>query len=615
MKKLVSLLLVLITLFTVFASVPFSASAATTGFDILSSQKYAKVYTLKNTGNTIPYTTSKLSTRGSVTYGKSSSAYIANSSDELYLQDVGTTNGKTWAKVSYPVGSKRAVAYIALSAITTNNASHKKVKSIGKFYCAPRITSSTSSSYYVSKGDTTYLIATDGNKYQILYPTSGGLYRIGWCSKSDYNKYCGTPVSSVALNKTSVSLTGKGVSTTLSTTIKPTDATDKTITWKSSNTNVAKVSSSGKVTSVGIGTATITATSSNGKSAKATVTVKSKGATAVSLSSTSFTLKGKGATKTLTATMSPSTTTDKVSWKTSNSKVATVSDGKVTAVAKGTATITATTTSGKKATANVTVSIIPATKVKLSATSCTLSSKGATKTITATMTPSNTTDKITWSSSNKSVATVSTSGKITAVANGTAKITAKATSGKTATVNVTCSIKSTGFDYPMKNIYCTWNSPGNNMSWGSINSSRSASRNRHLGIDVWGTNGYVYACADGEVVDYSTSPSGGGLNGRYITIKHKINGTTVYSFYAHLASVDVKSGKKVSKGDKIGVAGGSGNGINNYYGKHLHFAFVNKYLDGGNYYGYAPSFSGNKVSYGGFTFYNPVYVVKNDKLP
>ena len=364
MKKLVSILLVVLTIVSLFTTISFSTSAATTGFDILSGSKYAKVYTLKNTGNTIPYTTNKLSKRGTVTYGASSTAYIANSTDELYLMDVGTTNGKNWAKVSYPIGSKRAVAYIALSAITTNNSSHAKKTSTGQFYCAPRITSSTSKSYYVAKGDVTYLIATDGNKYQILYPISGGLYRIGWCSKSDYNKYCGTPVTSVSLNKTSVTLTGKGMTTTLTATVKPTNATDKTITWKSSNTKVATVSSSGKVTTVGAGTATITATSSNGKTAKATVTVKSVSATKVKLSATSMTLTSTANYQTVKATLTPSNSTDKVTWSTSNKSVATVSNGKITAVANGTATITATTTGGKKATVKVTVKLSSTYSVK-----------------------------------------------------------------------------------------------------------------------------------------------------------------------------------------------------------------------------------------------------------
>ena len=196
MKKIVSLLLVLATLFGLMSIlvVP-TAAATTTAYDILTTSQYAKVYTLSASGRTIPYTNTNLTTRGSITYGRSSTAYIDNISDELYLCDVGmNTKGVYWAKVSYPIGSKRAYAYIALSAITGNNASHTKISARGKFYCAPRKGASTSSKYYVAKNDTVYWIGTSGSSYQILYPISGGKWRIGWCSKADYDRYC-APIS------------------------------------------------------------------------------------------------------------------------------------------------------------------------------------------------------------------------------------------------------------------------------------------------------------------------------------------------------------------------------------------------------------------------------------
>ena len=80
-------------------------------------------------------------------------------------------------------------------------------------------------------------------------------------------------VSSVKLNKSSVSLTVGG-STTITATVNPSNAKDKTVTWKSSNEKVATVKN-GKITAVGAGTATITATA-GGKSATVKVTVISK---------------------------------------------------------------------------------------------------------------------------------------------------------------------------------------------------------------------------------------------------------------------------------------------------------------------------------------------------
>jgi len=77
-------------------------------------------------------------------------------------------------------------------------------------------------------------------------------------------------VSSVSLNTTNVTLTVGG-STTVTATINPSNAFDKTMTWKSSNTNVATVKN-GTITAVGAGTATITVVAS-GKTASVTVTV------------------------------------------------------------------------------------------------------------------------------------------------------------------------------------------------------------------------------------------------------------------------------------------------------------------------------------------------------
>jgi len=83
------------------------------------------------------------------------------------------------------------------------------------------------------------------------------------------------PVTSVSLSPTSTTI-NVGETATLTATISPSNATDKALTWTSSNSSVATVKS-GKVTGTGVGTATITATSKNGKTATATVTVKDSG--------------------------------------------------------------------------------------------------------------------------------------------------------------------------------------------------------------------------------------------------------------------------------------------------------------------------------------------------
>ena len=152
------------------------------------------------------------------------------------------------------------------------------------------------------------------------------------------------------------------------------------------------------------------------------------------LSQSSATLT-EGGTLTLTATVTPDDATDNsITWSSSNTSVATVdANGKVTAKAAGTATITATANdgSGVKASCVVTVEkkVVAVSSITLSQSSATLT-EGETLSLTATVKPTNATNKgITWSSSNTSVATVDTNGKVTAIAPGTATITATANDG------------------------------------------------------------------------------------------------------------------------------------------------------------------------------------------
>lgn len=130
-----------------------------------------------------------------------------------------------------------------------------------------------------------------------------------------------------------------------------------TPTFTSSNKKVAKVNKYGVVTAVGAGKCTITAKIKNGKKATCTVTVKDPNApkTVKIKEGKKKTLK-KGKSLQLHTVLTPTTATKTITWTTSNKKVATVTKaGKVKAVGKGTATITATAVGGKKATIKITV--------------------------------------------------------------------------------------------------------------------------------------------------------------------------------------------------------------------------------------------------------------------
>lgn len=146
-----------------------------------------------------------------------------------------------------------------------------------------------------------------------------------------------------------------GESQTLVATVLP-ETADKTVIWTSDKTTVATVVD-GKVTAVALGTAIITAKSSTNKTAVCTVNVKER-----SVSSDSITLNKNtlsllvGENETLIATVLPSTADQKVEWTSNNNSVAIVLDGKVTAVAKGTAIITVKSAVNQTATCVVTVS-------------------------------------------------------------------------------------------------------------------------------------------------------------------------------------------------------------------------------------------------------------------
>ena len=173
------------------------------------------------------------------------------------------------------------------------------------------------------------------------------------------------PVSSVSISGSGVS-DGKlslklGASVQLTATVTPSNATDKTVSWTSSNSSVAKVSD-GKITAVKAGTATITATA-GGKTASVVVAVadnpvpvESVSVSGDGVSDGKLSLKS-GASAQLTATVKPDNATDrKVTWTSSDSSVANVmGTGVVTAGSKaGKATVTAT-AGGVSASVEVTV--------------------------------------------------------------------------------------------------------------------------------------------------------------------------------------------------------------------------------------------------------------------
>ena len=160
------------------------------------------------------------------------------------------------------------------------------------------------------------------------------------------------PVTGVSISDATASI-NVGATQTLTATVAPADATNKNVRWTSDNEAVATVDDDGVVTGVAAGNATITVTTVDGNfTATCDVTVAAAiiAVTGVEVSpaTDAISLADTPAQVTLTATVSPADATDKsVSWSSSDDTVATVdTNGLVTAVAIGTATITATTTDG-----------------------------------------------------------------------------------------------------------------------------------------------------------------------------------------------------------------------------------------------------------------------------
>ncbi len=246
------------------------------------------------------------------------------------------------------------------------------------------------------------------------------------------------PITDIKLSTDNVKLdVGDGY--TIKATISPSNATSKNVRWASSNPSVATVRG-GVIIALKEGTTTITATTNNGKTATAKITVVKKIVEpySVSIDKKNMTIS-VGGKATMYASITPSNAQNKtITWTSSDKSVATVSNGQVTGVKSGTATITATTFNGKSATATVTVTdkAVDVQSITLNQTSVSLSA-GATVSLKVTYNPSNATNQsVTWSSSNTSVASVTTSGVVKANKGGTATITARTSNGKTATCTV-----------------------------------------------------------------------------------------------------------------------------------------------------------------------------------
>ena len=342
-------------------------------------------------------------------------------------------------------------------------------------------------------------------------------------------------VESVKLNATSASVyTRKSMK--LKATVLPSNAADKSVTWKSLNTRVATVDSNGLVSAVGAGKAKIVCTTKDGsKTATCLVTVTSPvDVTMISLNVSAKTLD-KWSKYQLKATVIHSNATFKdVSWKSSDTSVATVDkNGLVKALKTGTTYITCVSKDNPMimSRAKITV-VIKVTGVEISKTSLVIY-QAETKTLKGNVVPSYATNKkVKWGSTNKSVATVDQKGVVKAIASGTANIVIKSIDGEfrkvcKVTVKKVIKVKKVSFEkdnynlsdgktLTLKPVITPSNASVKDVKWTSSNTK----------IAKVNAKGVVTAIKPGKVTITCTSVEGGKTGKCTVTVK-KVNPSSV----------------------------------------------------------------------------------------
>ena len=277
-----------------------------------------------------------------------------------------------------------------------------------------------------------------------------------------YDAIVDIKAKSIEFSNSSYKITDTAQTPSFTPKILPENTANKNVTWKSSDTSIATVSSGGVIKAVSNGTCKIIATTKDGTNLSASmdviVDIKAK---SVALDKTSLKITSKNSINKLVATVTPSQANQKVAWSSSNGNIAKVdSKGRVTPVSNGTCKIIATTTDGTNITAScdVTVDVKFVTGISLDFNSYTITNANQTPVFNPNITPSDAENKnVRWSSSNTKVATVSSSGVIKAAGNGTCKITATTTDGTnlSASFNITVNIKATKITLDKTNINLT----------------------------------------------------------------------------------------------------------------------------------------------------------------
>ena len=240
------------------------------------------------------------------------------------------------------------------------------------------------------------------------------------------------PVTSVTADSTNISLT-KGETRTVQTTVLPTNADDKTLTWKTSRPDVVTVNEKGMLTAVGVGKATIKAIAHNNQRVLLSVQVYEP-IRAVSLSSSSVTL-GCGERHVLTAAITPTQVADNtLTWSSSAPSVVAVNNGVIYAQSVGRATITVRSVNGRAASCVVEVKNAP-NSVQLTPASLTIG-VGESCQLRTTLPNDTASYSIHYTSSDPTICNIDSTGRILGKKNGKTTVTVRLFNGRTATTTV-----------------------------------------------------------------------------------------------------------------------------------------------------------------------------------
>ncbi len=186
MKKVISLVLVVITVLSIF-----TITTSAINWPSFSRSVPIKVYTISTGNNTTAYSSTSLNSKKGTIYA----------SDELYIEKIGrNSNGTYYAYGSYPISSGRKYAYIPLSVITKASAPSEKITAATSATTYRR--ASTSNTYgSIDKGDYVYKLTTSGNYTQVLYnvgsKSNPSAWKMAWVKTSVYNSMTGDPGKSL----------------------------------------------------------------------------------------------------------------------------------------------------------------------------------------------------------------------------------------------------------------------------------------------------------------------------------------------------------------------------------------------------------------------------------